>query len=81
MFKKYLDLTKLSSKELQELERILGSQKLQRKVSRTNFEIIETPKRGGVNIIANSGKVFFVDFQNLPKYLPKSTIIKLVNQG
>ena len=81
MFKKYLDLSKLNKSELKQLEQILGAEKLQRKVSRTNFEVIETPKRGGVNIIANNGKVFFVDFQNLPKYLPKSTIAKLVNQG
>jgi len=75
--KKYLDLSKLDGKTIEQLKALIGEEKLIAQRGRSKFEKLDTPKKGGINVITNNGKIFFISFENMPKYLSRSTISKL----
>ena len=76
--KKYLDLSKLDGKTIEQLKALIGEEKLVAQRGRSKFEKLDTPKKGGINVISENGTVFFISIQDMPKYLAKQTVSKLI---
>ena len=75
--KKYINISKLSSDKLKELERLLGED-LYVKRNRTKFQKSTSVAKEAINIIDRKGNIFVLPIDQMPKYLAKQTVSKLI---
>jgi len=77
MFKKYLDLSKLDKSELKKLVEVLGPEKLAVQRGKTKFQKTDEIVYGAVNVVSRDGRMYYIKFENLPKYLLRDKILSL----
>jgi len=80
MFKKYLNLEKLSKEELKKLEEILGTEKLVAQRGKTKFEKVNIAKFNPSNdtvAVFKNGYAYIAKLNELPKYLQRKTLLSL----
>jgi len=75
--KKYIDTTKLSKEKLEQLKQLLGDDIYVQR-SRTKFKKSTSVSKEAINIIDRKGNIFVLPIDQMPKYLTKQTISKLI---
>lgn len=75
--KKYIDTTRLSKEKLEQLKQLLGNDIYVQR-GRTRFKKSTSVAKEAINIIDKKGNIFVLPIDQMPKYLAKQTVSKLI---
>jgi len=74
--KKYLDLSKLDKDKIEALKSLIGEELFVQR-GRCRFQKTDDIVYGAVNIVSRDGRMYYVKFEDLPKYLLRDKILSL----
>jgi len=75
--RKYLDLSKLDKDKIEALKSLIGEELFVQR-NRSRFKKTESPVKESLMIVTRTGKMFYAPISELPKYISRDTVKKLI---